>query len=139
MRHACACQVAGSNWGPVWIAVGDAAVWALAYRQVGGYEQSPPSLFEIDPQTLRVIHRLDFPGAQNGVAVGAGAVWTLNGNDPANALAVTEIDPHTDRIIRTTPLGNRTTTGCDGAIAATPTGVWVTIGDKICGTIGLPG
>jgi DNA-binding SARP family transcriptional activator len=126
-----------ANWGPVWIAVGDGAVWALAYKRVGTYEQVSPSLFEIDPQTLRVIHRLDFSGDQNGwVAVGAGAVWTLNGNWPANGVTVTEIDPHTDRIIRTTPLGNRTTTGCVGLIAATASAVWVTIGDKTCGTVG---
>jgi DNA-binding SARP family transcriptional activator len=126
-----------ASWGPIWIAIGDGAVWALAYGRTGALEHRGPSLFEIDPQTLRIIHRLDFSGDQNGwVTVGAGAVWTLNGNWPANGATVTEIDPHTDRIIHTTPLGNRTTTGCVGLIAATPSAIWATIGDKTCGTVG---
>jgi DNA-binding SARP family transcriptional activator len=127
----------GVYWGPAWIAVGDGAVWALtampwASRHAG------PELIEIDPQTLQVVHRLDLSAEQSGVvAVGAGAVWTTGGIGGGNNRAadgVTKIDPRTDRIIRTFPLGDRTRVTC--GIAATPSAVWVTIGNRACDTIG---
>jgi DNA-binding SARP family transcriptional activator len=124
------------NWGPGWIAVGEGAVWVIANR-AAGYGQRPV-LFEIDPQTLQVVHRLDLSAEQSGaVAVGAGAVWAtggLGGGNNTAADGVTKIDPRTDRIIRTFQLGDRTKVTC--GIAATPTTVWVTIGNKTCDTIG---
>ena len=124
------------NWGPEWIAVGERAVWVIANR-ASGFGQRPV-LFEIDPQTLRVVHRLDLTAEQDGaVAVGAGAVWTtggLGGGNNRAADGVTKIDPRTDRIIRTIPLGDRTRVTC--GIAATPSAVWVTIGNTACDTIG---
>jgi hypothetical protein len=126
-----------ANWGPAWIAVGEGAVWALtampwASRRAG------PELIEIDPQTLQVLHRLNLSAEQSGaVAVGAGAVWTTGGIGGGNSTAadgVTKIDPRTDRIIRTFPLGDRTRVTC--GIAATPSAVWVTIGNTACDTIG---
>jgi len=117
-----------ANWGPTWIAVGEGAVWAFA----------PPDLFEIDPQTLQVVHTLDLTAEQHGaVAVGGGAVWTTGGIAGGNTLlanSVTKIDPHSDRIIRTYPLGNRTAVTC--GIAATPSAIWVTLGNTHCDTIG---
>jgi hypothetical protein len=117
-----------ANWGPTWIAVGEGAVWVLT---------APPwsALYEIDPQTLRVVHRLDLSAEQAGaVAVGAGAVWTTGGIAGLGN-SVTKIDPHTGRIIRTfPPLGNRTRVTC--GIAATPNAVWVTLGNAHCDTIG---
>ena len=124
------------NWGPEWIAVGERAVWVIANR-ASRFGQRPV-LFEIDPQTLRVVHRLDLTAEQDGaVAVGAGAVWTTGGIGGGNNRAadgVTKIDPRTDRIIRTIPLGERTRVTC--GIAATPSAVWVTIGNTACDTIG---
>jgi hypothetical protein len=117
-----------AHWGPTWIAVGEGAVWAFA----------PPDLFEIDPQTLQVVHTLDLTAEQHGaVAVGAGAVWTtggIAGGNTALANSVTKIDPRTDRIIRTFPLANSTRVTC--GIAATPSAVWVTLGNTSCDTIG---
>lgn len=114
-----------ANWGPTWIAVGEGAVWVLA----------PPALFEIDPQTLRILHRLDLSAEQAGaVAVGAGAVWTTGGI-AGNGNSISKIDPRTDRIIRTfPPLGNRTRVTC--GIAGTRDAVWVTLGNTSCDTIG---
>jgi len=115
--------------GPSSIAVGAGAVWALTSQSAG------PVLFEIDPQTLRVLHRLDLSAEQPGaVAVGAGAVWTANDVHGRNGSSVTKIDPRTDRIIRTIPLGARTRVVC--GIAATPHAVWVTIGNAFCDTLG---
>jgi hypothetical protein len=95
-------------------------------------------LFEIDPQTLQVVHRLDLTAEQSGaVAVGAGAVWATGGLGGGNnrlADGVTKIDPRTDRIIKTFPLGNQTRNTC--GIAATPSAVWVTLGNTSCDTIG---
>ena len=113
-----------ANWGRTLIAVGEGAVWVLA-----GF-----ALFEIDPQTLQVLHRLDLSAEQPGVfAVGAGAVWTTGGIG-GNGNSVSKIDPRTDRIIRTTPLGDRTRVTC--GMAATRSAVWVTIGNASCDTIG---
>jgi DNA-binding SARP family transcriptional activator len=124
------------NWGPGWIAVGERAVWVIVNR-ASGFGQRPV-LFEIDPQTLQIVHRLDLTAEQSGVvAVGAGAVWTtggLGGGNNRAADGVTKIDPRTDRIIRTFPLGDRTRVTC--GIAATPSAVWVTIGNTACDTIG---
>ncbi len=123
----------GVNWGPAWIAVGEGAVWALtAAPWASGH--AGPGLFEIDPQTLQVLHRLDLSAEQPGVlAVGAGAVWTTGGIG-GTGNSVTKIDPRTDRIIRTIPLGERTRVTC--GIAATPSAVWVTVGNTACDTIG---
>jgi len=126
-----------ANWGPAWIAVGEGAVWALtAMPWASG--RAGPELIEIDPQTLQVLHRLNLSAEQSGaVAVGAGAVWTTGGIGGGNNRAadgVTKIDPRTDRIIRTFPLGDRTRVTC--GIAATPSAVWVTIGNTACDTIG---
>jgi len=114
----------GVNWGPTWIAVGERAVWVLA----------PPTLFEVDPQTLHILHRLDLSAEfADAVAVGAGAVW-VTGRIAGTGDSVTKIDPRTDKVIRTTPLANRTGAAC--GIAATPRAVWVTLGDTHCDTIG---
>jgi DNA-binding SARP family transcriptional activator len=113
-----------ASWGPTWIAVGEGAVWAVA----GG------ELFKIDPQTLRILDHLDLSAEQPGVvAVGAGAVWTTGGIGGLQN-SVTKIDPRTVRIIRTTPLGNKTRVTC--AIAATRSAVWITLGNAHCDTIG---
>jgi DNA-binding SARP family transcriptional activator len=126
------------NWGPGWIAVGEGAVWALTAMPPWASGRAGPELIEIDPQTLQVLHRLDLSAEQSGaVAVGAGAVWTTGGVGGGNnkaANGVTKIDPRTDRIIRTFPLGDRTKVTC--GIAATPSAVWVTIGNTACDTIG---
>ena len=112
-------------------------MWALtAMPWASG--RAGPELIEIDPQTLQVLHRLNLSAEQSGaVAVGAGAVWTTGGIGGGNNRAadgVTKIDPRTDRIIRTFPLGDRTRVTC--GIAATPSAVWVTIGNTACDTIG---
>jgi hypothetical protein len=109
-------------WGPLWIAVGAGAVWAL----------TTDALFQIDPQTLQVLHRLDFPVVQNGaLAVGAGAVWVVNDGRPGHPRdTLTEIDPHEDQIIRTSTLGDRTRLP-NSYIAATRSTLWVTFGDGL--------
>ncbi|MEN3341674.1 MAG: hypothetical protein V7644_1078 [Actinomycetota bacterium] len=124
------------NWGPESIAIGEGAVWLITNRASGSGQR--PVLFEIDPQTLQIVNRLDLYAQQSGaVAVGAGAVWTTGGIGGGNNMAadgVTKIDPRTDRIIRTFPLGNRTRVTC--GIAATRSAVWVSIGNTACDTIG---
>lgn len=118
----------GVNWGPTWIAVGEGAVWVLM----------GPTLFQIDPQTLQILHRLDLSAEQSGVvAVGAGAVWVTGGIGGGNnmlANSITKIDPRTDKIARITPLSEPRMPTC--GLAATRTAVWVTLGSKYCDTIG---
>ena len=48
--------------------------------------------------------------------------------------SVIKIDPRTNRIVRTIPLGDRTRDLC--GIAATSGSVWVTVGNTACDTIG---
>jgi hypothetical protein len=112
------------NWGPVSIAAGDGAVWALTCCTSGN------KLLKIDPITLRIVDTIDLSAfAVDAVAVGAGGVWIESDHD------VTKIDPETDKIVHTFPLvhGN---VGQLCGIAATRTELWVTSGDVYCDTIG---
>jgi DNA-binding SARP family transcriptional activator len=114
----------GAFWGPVSIAVGDGAVWALTCCEPGRH------LLKINPITLHITHRLDLTAEKSDtVVVGAGGVWASSG-DGHN---ITKIDPRTDKIIRTFPFSGKTRTPC--VIAATPTTLWATFGG--CGTVGL--
>jgi hypothetical protein len=62
------------------------------------------------------------------VAVGAGSVWTAN----LNHFSVSQIDPHTNKIVHTTPpLGRYDAVPC--GIAATHAAVFVAFGDTTCG------
>jgi DNA-binding SARP family transcriptional activator len=117
-----------ANWGPTWIAVGEGAVWVLMGSE----------LFEVDPQTLQVLHRLDLSAEQPGVvAAGADAVWVtggIGGGNSVKANSITKIDPRTAQIISITPLADRTRVTC--GMAVTPSAVWVTLGNSSCDTIG---
>jgi len=66
--------------------------------------------------------------------IGGKSFIRLGGFDDSQPDMYTKIDPRTDRIIRTFPLGDRTRVTC--GIAATPSAVWVTIGNTACDTIG---
>jgi hypothetical protein len=108
-----------ANWGPLAIATGQNAVWALTNHD----------LVEIDPRTLQIIHQRNVSREQpNFLAAGAGAVWLAGGQ------AVTKVNPRTDRIIRTFQLGTRTRIVC--GISANASSVWVSIGNRHCDTIG---
>jgi DNA-binding SARP family transcriptional activator/DNA-binding beta-propeller fold protein YncE len=105
----------GAGWGPFSIAVGDGAVWVVT--------DSSHQLFKIDPITLQIEHRLDLSAEEPGsVAVGAGAVWITGGH------SVTKIDPRTDTITRTYPIG----VGFPCDIAATSTTLWVAVDGRSC-------
>jgi DNA-binding SARP family transcriptional activator/streptogramin lyase len=110
----------GARWGPLSIAAGEGAVWAITY--------SSHQLVEIDPITLRVVWRRNLPG-YGSVVVGAGGVWL--GSDHS----VSMMDPHTHRIVRTFQLV-RGRVGQLCGMAATPRELWVTSGDVYCDTIG---
>ena len=112
----------GAQWGPVSIAVGDGAVWAVDY--------SSHQLLKINPITLRVVRHLDLTDAQTGaVAAGAGEVWLESDH------SVIRVDPQTDKIVRTFQLV-RGNVGQLCGIAATRRELWVTSGDVYCDTIG---
>ena len=111
---------AGDGWGPLSIAVGDGSVWVLT---------SAGTLVRVDPETARVLRRIRLAAKQpTFVAVGAGSVWTANLDD----FSVSQIDPQTDKVVRTIPLGSYTRILC--GIAATQDAVWVTVGDAYCDT-----
>jgi hypothetical protein len=68
--------------------------------------------------------------AASFLAVGDGSVWI---DSPGS---ISEVDPETDKVARTIPLGAATNTPC--GIAATADAVWVAIAnsDGACDTIG---
>jgi serine/threonine-protein kinase len=110
---------AGDGWGPLAIATGEGSVWVLT---------SAGTLVRMDPETARVLDRIQTIAAREPefVAVGAGYVWTANHGE----FSVSQIDPQTDKVVRTIPLGSYTRTLC--GIAATRDAVWVTVGDAYC-------
>jgi DNA-binding SARP family transcriptional activator/streptogramin lyase len=105
--------------GPLDVAVGAGSVWVLT---------SSGTLVRVDPETRRVLRRLRIVAGKEPVfvAVGGGFVWTANLED----FSVSQIDPHTDRVVRTIPLGSYTQLPC--GLAVTRDAVWVTIGDSYC-------
>jgi hypothetical protein len=84
-------------------------------------------LLKIDLDTLQVLKRSALDRPTDYLAVGAGSVWLAGAS-------ISEIDPVTDKVVRTIPVGGRTKTPC--GIAATQNAVWVSIGDAFCDTIG---
>ena len=105
------------------VAVGAGSVWVLTCGQY-----NPEELIKIDPEKHRIVKRISIPGLEASfLAVGGGSVWLAG-------TAVSEIDPGTNKVVRTIPLGSRTKDLC--GIAATQDAVWVAIGDSFCDTIG---
>jgi DNA-binding SARP family transcriptional activator len=113
----------GPDWGPVAIAVGDGAVWALTCCASGHH------LVKIDPITLHVERTLALPVENDAIAVGAGGVWISSDH------SITKIDPRTDTPLRTFALVHGKVGQLCG-IAATRRELWVSSGDVYCDTIG---
>ena len=110
-------------YGSPLVATGAGSVWVLTCGQY-----IPEELIKIDPERHRIVKRIFIPGQEPSfLAVGAGSVWLAGA-------AVSEIDPGTNKVVRTIPLGGRTKNLC--GIAATQDAVWVAIGDSFCDTIG---
>ena len=109
----------GDGSGPLDVAIGAGSVWALT---------SAGTLVRIDPESRRVLRRIRVVAGKEPVfvAVANGFVWTANLAD----FSVSKIDPKTDRVVRTIPLGAYTQIPC--GLAATQGAVWVTIGDSYC-------
>jgi len=105
--------------GPLAVAVGAGSVWVITSRG---------NLLRFDPKTLKIIPIPMSREQPEWLAVGAGSVWTANLNHDN----VSEIDPHTNKIVRTTaPLGRYDAVPC--GIAATHAAVFVTFGETTCG------
>ena len=81
----------------------------------------------VNPETARVFHRIRMAAREPAfLTVGAGSVWTANLQD----FSVSQIDPQTNEVVRTIPLGSYTRILC--GITATQDAVWVTVGDAYC-------
>jgi DNA-binding SARP family transcriptional activator/DNA-binding beta-propeller fold protein YncE len=108
----------GDGWGPQAIAAGAGSIWVLT---------SANTVIRIDPETDRVLKRISLAAQQPTLlAVGGGAVWTANLSGPS----VTKIDPASNRVVRTIPLGSDTSIPC--GLAATGRALWVALGDAYC-------
>jgi DNA-binding SARP family transcriptional activator/DNA-binding beta-propeller fold protein YncE len=108
----------GDGAGPLAVAVGDGSIWVLTSRG---------SLLRIDPRTLSIADRIPMSAERPTLlAVGAGSVWTAN----HTGYSVSQIDPRTNKIVRTIPLGSYSAIPC--GIAATHDTVFVTFGETTC-------
>jgi DNA-binding SARP family transcriptional activator len=105
--------------GPLAVAFGEGSVWVLTSRS---------NLLRIDPRDPSDIQRIPMSVQQPELlAVGAGSVWTAN----HNGYSVSQIDPRTNSIVRTTPpLGSYTAVPC--GITATHAAVFVAFGETTC-------
>ena len=111
-------------YGAPLVATGAGGVWVLTCGQ-----SNQQQLIKVDPETHRIVKRTYVSNLDPAsfLAVGAGSVWLAGGS-------VSEVDPVTDKVVRTIPLGGRAKTPC--GIAATRDAVWVAIGNAYCDTIG---
>jgi serine/threonine-protein kinase len=96
------------------LAVGEDAVWAV--NTLGS--NAVPTLYELDPQTNRVVakSRLGTGVAPSGVAAGEGAVWIADGLGDV----VLRVDPKTLRVAARIPVGS-----APAALAVGKGSVWV--------------
>jgi DNA-binding SARP family transcriptional activator len=110
----------GDGAGPLAVAVGDGSVWVITSRG---------SLMRIAPKEPQIVRRIAMSAEQPTLlAVGAGSVWTAN----HIGYSVSQIDPSTNRIVRTTPpLGRYDVIPC--GIEATRDAVFVAFGETSCG------
>ena len=124
--------VQGDNCGPPYdpgpygaplVATGAGSVWVLTCGQ-----SKAEQLIRVNPETRRILAEIPMSRlAPSFLAVGAGSVWVDNGRGPS----VAQIDPRTNKVIRTIRVGGNT---C--GIAATRDAVWLAVGDDACDTIG---
>jgi photosystem II stability/assembly factor-like uncharacterized protein len=107
----------GKTWS---LAAGEGAVWVSATCPAFG------CLLRVDPATGRVTARTAERHLFGQVAVGDGAVWVSDG------VAVTRIDPRTERLTATAPLSPAPVSGRSpildgsGLLAVAPSAVWAT-------------
>jgi|GEM_PF-6063255 len=84
------------------VAAASDAVWVLNRSQPSG----DAILVRVDPATDRVVARIAVGPAAVRVAAGDGSVWVLRSS--LNSSDLVEVDPASNRVARTVPLGNST-------------------------------
>src|SRR5579864_6927061 len=102
------------------LAVGAVAAGFLISRGSSGVR--PNSLVLLDGTSGMLAAQIGVGSRPSQVAIGAGAVWTLNSDDNT----VSEIDPATHRLVATFATGSRTV-----GIAAGAGGLWLANGTEI--------
>jgi DNA-binding SARP family transcriptional activator/DNA-binding beta-propeller fold protein YncE len=75
--------------GPLGIAAGAGAVWVVTFWQ--------RELVRIDPETRRVVARIDIGDGPLGVTVGAGAVWVTN----RDSRTISRVEPSRNKVVAT--------------------------------------
>jgi hypothetical protein len=112
----------GDEQGPLAVAVGAGSVWVLTAHG---------NLLRIDPRNpFAQPYRIPNMSVKQPewLAIGDGYVWTANHNH----YSVSQISPHTNTIVHTTPaLGRYDAVPC--GIAATHATVYVAFGENTCG------
>jgi len=96
------------------VAVGDGVIWLLA----------PASLWKIDSTTGRLLGSVSLPHSEGGsIATGDGDVWIANSEG-----VVLHVDPDSQRVVKTIPLGTLVYPADNGdAIAVGEGSVWVAV------------
>jgi hypothetical protein len=106
-RHVISIPLPWSRQSLAQIAVGAGAVWGIDRAQ---------GVFELDPSSERIGLPIRVPGAQMGLAAGAGAVWVNSG-------PLVELDPMHNRVLNTLPIWAPTDTSA--GIAVTARAAWI--------------
>jgi DNA-binding SARP family transcriptional activator len=109
----------GDGAGPLAVAVGDGGVWVITSRG---------NLLRIDPTYPKIADRISMAAEQPMLlAAGARSVWTAN----HTGYSVSQIDPRTNTVVRTTPsLGRYDAIPC--GIEAIHNAVYVAFGETTC-------
>ena len=82
------------------VAAASDAVWVLNRSQ----PSADATLVRVDPATDQVVARIAVGPAAVRVAAGDGSVWVLRSSP--NSSDLVQVDPATNRVARTVPLGN---------------------------------
>jgi hypothetical protein len=108
----------GDGAGPLAVAVGDGSVWVATSRG---------TLVKVDPDTLDIRDQISMSGQRPTLLTfAAGSVWTAN----HTGYSVSQIDPRTDKLVRTIPLGSYSAVPC--GIAGVRGRLVVTFGETTC-------
>ena len=100
---------------PLQVAVGESGVWVADWKS--------GAVTRIDPDTRRVVDKIDDPKSFGflGVAAGGGAVWLASPEFPSQ---IVRIDPRTNRVTAHIPIN-----GSPRGIAAAGDQIWVSVSE----------
>jgi hypothetical protein len=114
------------------VAAGFDGIWvAVCPTRPGGYRCDNGSVLRISPYNFGIEARIPIGGEPFPIATGEGAVWV--GREAGGVPDLVQIDPNTNRVVRTIPLGTLEAGRagcCVRDLAAGEGGVWLLFGTR---------